>query len=209
MIPPRVGLDDENLAAPLRYDAPRDSYWGPPARTWRSFSRMAPRKPDTQWVHFRRVQGQRSRTWGLQLSAPARALCGPPTACTRGVRSSGNVRFALLPVSLSTAQVYRCPLFPRFPPISTVSLITGAIRAARVISACTLARLFLARDRWTARGTASLGTLRGPLRDRGGIALRIGDAFLRPSSRQPQSRRKDGELAIEKGRLLGRAVPPG
>lgn len=82
MIPPRIGLDDENLRTYAPGTATlRGSRWQPPspfpralhdAIARRPFSRMAPRKPDTQWVHFRCVQGQRSRTWGPHLSAPAR-----------------------------------------------------------------------------------------------------------------------------------------
>lgn len=168
MIPPRIGLDDENLRTyVLSTDAPRLSL-DPPARhdaiARRPFSRMAPRKPDTQWVHFRCVQGQRSRTWGLHLSAPARirypcaALCalhGPPMACTRPYAGTAHRECTIcsFAVSLSTSRVYRCPLFPRFPPISTVSLITGAIRAARVISTYARTPLSRARDRRTARET--------------------------------------------------------
>lgn len=97
--------------------------------------------------------------------------------------------------SLSTSQVYRCPLFPRFPPFSTVSLITGAIRAARVISA--YARTPLSRARSANRiGVLASRSLRDPFEI--ASTSRIRDASLCPSSRQPQSRRRDWELATEK-----------
>ena len=143
----------------------------PADMTRRSFSRMASRKPDTQWVHFRCVQGQRSRTWGPYLSAPARVIhascsMGPlwpitrSMACNTGI-SHQECTICSFAVSLSTSQVYRCPLFPCFPLISTVSLITGAIRATRVISAYARTPLSrarsirsLLRSRWDSTGTS-------------------------------------------------------
>lgn len=68
----------------------------------------------------------------------SRSLYGPPTVYTRRP-FIGNARFALLLFSLRFPGMCTgiCPLFPRFPPILTVSLITGATRTARVISAYT------------------------------------------------------------------------
>jgi len=69
-----------------------------------------------------------------------RALCplwAPYGLCTRyaGTIHRESMRFALSSSSPPPGlQVSVRPLFPRLPPILTISLITGATRAARVIS---------------------------------------------------------------------------
>lgn len=85
---------------------------------------------------------------GITCSPPRALLSvlyGPPTACYAGIAHRECVICSFAVLSLHF-QVYRCPLFPRFPPISTVSLITGAIRAARVISAYVRTPLSRARS---------------------------------------------------------------
>ena len=99
MIPPRVGLDDKNLrrwATMFRSSREPPPPPSPADMTRRSFSRMASRKPDAQWVHFRCVQGQRSRTWGPYLSAPARVIhascsMGPLWPITRSMACNTGI----------------------------------------------------------------------------------------------------------------------
>lgn len=156
MIPPRAGLDDERTYA-AGYDTPQ-LLLSPPARTRRDRASLVFPDGPAETKHTMGPLPLRARPEKSDVGTPPvrpRARCypcaafyGPPYGLL-----IGNARFAFLPFSLSTCQVYRCPLFPRFPLISTVSLITGAIRAARVISARTLARLFLARDQRIVRGT--------------------------------------------------------
>jgi len=113
MIPPRVSLDNETR----RFHESRAlqrTHIGTPAR--RPFSRMAPRKPDTQWVHFRRAQGQNSDVGALPRAALS-VPYGPPTVYARAMRGPfiGNPCDLLsrLPLHLP---VYRCPSIISAPP---------------------------------------------------------------------------------------------
>jgi len=189
------------MTTTYEYDVPRWLSLPPSIAVARHpFSRMAPRKPDTQWVHFRCVQGQREVGRGDPTCPPSRAslsmrraLC--PLRAPYGL-SHGRVRkhreYMDLPFcrSLSTSQVYRYPLFPRFSPISTVSLITGANRAARVISAYVRTPLSRAR---------SADSTREGLQDHFGIE-RIASASWIPSPSSSSAaiaskeRRTRGEL---------------
>lgn len=68
------------------------------------FSRMAPRKPDTQWVHFRRAQGQKSDVG----APPSRTLFALPyTGPLRSIRGghSSGMHDLLFCCSLSASQV--------------------------------------------------------------------------------------------------------
>lgn len=140
MIPPRVSLDNERDRRTSAPSSICNARWGPHA-THRASS-VFPDGP-TETGHTMGPLPSRARPevgrGGPSLAHVIRApLYGPPTVYTRRP-FIGNARFALLLFSLRFPGTCTgvCPLFPRFPPILTVSLITGATRTARVISAYT------------------------------------------------------------------------
>jgi len=126
-----------------------------------------------------------------------RALWAPyglSRGCNAGILSSGT-HDLLFRRSLSTSQVYRCPLFPCFPLISTVSLITGAIRAARVISAYARTPLSRARSIRSLLGSRwdSAGTSRDPQRFPSSSFTAI---VITPKGTESSRRRTRGELSL-------------
>jgi len=74
---------------------------------------MAPRKPDTQWVHFRRARPELGRG-----GSPARPPVpyGPPTACTRYAGTIHRNPCDLLSHLPLHLPVYRCPSIISAPP---------------------------------------------------------------------------------------------
>lgn len=209
MIPPRVGLADENLRRWIRHSV--NSYCPLPLRadmTRRPFSRMAPRKPDTQWVHFRCVQGQRSRTWGPHLSTPARVIIhaprftGPLRPVTRPYAGTAHrecviCSFAVLSPLPRFTGVHYFHAFRRFRP----SVWLRVPFAPHAWFRRTLARLLLARDRRIASGDASRSRNRINIAD----PRRIPSPFFSAATIAPKGR----SACDRKTENLGRAVPPG
>lgn len=73
------------------------------ATTRRPFSRMAPRKPDTQWVHFRCAQGHKSNV-GASPAPQRYSRSLPPTAdASITADHSSGIRDLLFRLSLSTS----------------------------------------------------------------------------------------------------------
>jgi len=140
MIPPRVSLDNEIEREPCvgaepdlqrslgpLYDTPcvaRFPGWPHGNRTHNGSTSVA--------------RKARSRTWGpLPRTLFAFPIWAPYGLYMEAIHRECTIcSFAVL--SPLPRYVHRyLPLFPRFPPILTVSLITGATRTARVISAYT------------------------------------------------------------------------
>lgn len=146
MIPPRVSLDNEIEREPNSIYSAR---WGP-----YTTHHASPRFPG--WPHGNRTHNgstsvarkARSRTWGTPLP---RTLFAFPIRAPYGLYIRrpfiGNARYLLFCCSLSASRVcaqVSAHYFHGFPPILTVSLITGATRTARVISAYIRTPLFRA-----------------------------------------------------------------
>lgn len=150
MIPPRVSLDNERErekeSQTLVSSSISNARWSP--HTTYHASPVFPDGP-TETGHTIGPLPLRARPevgrGGTSRARYSRSLWAPYGLYMEAIHRECTIcSFAVL----SPLPRYMCtgvyPLFPRFPPILTVSLITGATRTARVISAYTRTPLFRA-----------------------------------------------------------------